>query len=33
MPATGILFLRIVISIVRISMPEGFSIFMDRLGN
>ena len=32
-PAKGILFLRIVISVVRISMSEGFSIFMNRLGN
>ena len=32
-PATRILFLRIVISKVRISMHEGFSIFMVQLGN
>ena len=32
-PATRILFLRIVVSIVLISMPEGFSVFIVHLDN
>ena len=32
-PATRILFLRIAISIFKVSMSQGFSIFMVRLDN